>query len=103
MSRGCVSRHTGHASEQSGCGHTKIWRVVLDHALFYNLKLGRHEQLLDLLGAVRARLKEIGFQEKNTDPVWFELLDRYQRGWRMLRSRRSVAEMEAERLREADQ
>jgi hypothetical protein len=77
-------------------------RAVLDHALFYNLKLGRHQQLFDLLDAVRARLQEIGFRGEDTDAVWFELIDRYERGWTMLRQRRTIAEMEAEGLRGID-
>lgn len=77
-------------------------RAVLDHALFYNLKLGRHQQLFDLLGAVRERLKQIGFHEKDTDAVWFELVDRYERGWTMLRQRRTMAEMESEGLRDIE-
>lgn len=78
-------------------------RAVLDHALTYNLKLGRHQQLMDLLGAVMKRLKEIGFHERDTEAVWFELQDRYQRGWSMLRPRRPIAEMEAEGLRGVDE
>jgi len=76
-------------------------RAALDVALTYNLKHGRHQQLLDLLEAVRRRLREIGFHERDTTAVWFELEDRYQRGWTMLRPRRSIAEMEAEGLRDA--
>ena len=78
-------------------------RAVLDVALAYNLKLGRHQQLMDLLGAVKTRLKEIGLHEHHTEEVWFELQDRYQRGWSMLRPRRSIVEMEAEGLRDGDQ
>lgn len=76
-------------------------RAALDVALTYNLKHGRHQQLLDLLEAVRRRLREIGFHERDTTAVWFELEDRYQRGWTMLRPRRSIAEMEAEGLPDA--
>ena len=78
-------------------------RAVLDHALAYNLELGRHQQLMDLLGAIMKRLKEIGFHERDTEAIWFELQDRYQRGWSMLRPRRSIAEMEAEGLRDVEE
>lgn len=76
-------------------------RAALDVAFTYNLKHGRHQQLLDLLEAVRRKLREIGFHERDTTTIWFELEDRYQRGWTMLRPRRSIAEMEAEGLRDA--
>lgn len=82
--------------------HEDLARAVLDVALTYNLQLGRHQELLDLLGEVAKRLKDIGFHERDTEVVWFDLQDRYQRGWSMLRRRRSIAEMEAEGLLDAD-
>jgi hypothetical protein len=82
--------------------HEDLARAVLDHAFTYNLALGRHQQMMDLLGAVIARLREVGFHERDTEEVWFALQDRYERGWTMLRQRRTAAEMVAEGLLGAD-
>ena len=78
--------------------HEDLARAVLDRALTHNLRLGRHQQLMDLLDEVAKRLREVGFHERDTEAAWFELQDRYERGWSMLRHRRSIAEMEAEGL-----
>ena len=82
--------------------HEDLARAVLDVALTYKLQWGRHQQLMDLLDEVAKRLTEVGFHERDTEAVWFDLQDRYQRGWSMLRRRRSIAEMETEGLWEVD-
>jgi len=75
-------------------------RALLDEAL--SVYLEHEDQLMSLGGRVSRRLREIGFHERVTEAVWWELVERYQRGWRLLRPRRPIAEMEAEGLLESE-
>lgn len=87
---------------EGGPSYEDLARGVLDLALVYNLKLGRHQELKDLRDEVARRLRPIGFHESDTVTVWLELQARYERGWSMLRQRRTTAEMEAEGLADED-
>ena len=77
-------------------------RAILDVALTYNVRRGRHKRLKGFLGEISKRLKEVGFHESDTEAAWLELQARYERGWSMLRQRRTIAEMEAEGLADED-
>lgn len=70
-------------------------RAVLDVALTYNVRRGRYRRLKGFLQEISKRLKEVGFHESDTEAAWLELQARYERGWSMLRQRRTIAEMEA--------
>jgi hypothetical protein len=89
--------------EEGGPSYEDLARGVLDLALTYNLKLGRHQELQDLRDGVAGRLRTIGFHESDTVAVWLELQARYERGWSMLRQRRTMAEMEGENSPEKDE
>lgn len=82
--------------KERGPSYEDLARGVLDLVLAYNLKFGRHQKLKDLRDDVASRLRDIGFNESDTAAVWLELQARYERGWSMLRQRRTVAEMYAE-------
>jgi hypothetical protein len=80
--------------------HEDIARALLDEALTVYLEHEKH--LMSLGNRVSRRLREIGFHERETETVWWELVERCQRGWRLLRPRRPIAEMEADGLRDAE-
>ena len=88
---------------EGGPSYEDLARGVLDLALAYHLKLGREEKLDDLRDGVARRLTAIGFHERDTVAVWADLQARYERGWTMLRQRRTAAEMEAEGLPGGDE
>lgn len=70
-------------------------RAVLDVALTVYLKAGRHEDLLKILDRIAGRLQQLGFEKHAVHGAWFELQDRYEGGWSMLRQRYPQAELEA--------
>lgn len=70
-------------------------RAVLDIAMTTYLGQGRHQELIGILDRVADRLKKIGFRRRDTEEVWFELHDRYEKGWSLLRQRASHADLVA--------
>ena len=68
-------------------------RALLDVTLTQHLKLGRYEDLFRIMDLVAKRLQDVGFSRKATRAVWFDLQDRYDRGWSLLRQRISLAEL----------
>jgi hypothetical protein len=76
-------------------------RAVLDIALTRYLGQGRHDDLMRILDQVAERLQEVGFKARDTETAWFDLQDRYQRGWSLLRQRCSAAQLDA-LVREAE-
>lgn len=68
-------------------------RALLDLTLTTYLRQGRHEELIGILDRVARRLKPIGFGQRQTEDVWFELQDRYEKGWSLLRQRVSQADL----------
>lgn len=77
-------------------------RALLDVALTRNLRRPDHKRSKGVPQEVASRLKEVGFHESDTEAAWLELQARYERGWSMLRQRRTIAEMEAEGLADED-
>lgn len=72
-------------------------RALLDIALTTYLDQGRHDELMVFMGRVAGRLQDVGFAKRATEAAWFDLHDRYLRGWSLLRQRASIAELEAMR------
>jgi hypothetical protein len=70
-------------------------RALLDLALTKYLNDGRHDELMGFMAKVAGRLERVGFTKQATEAAWFEIQDRYQRGWSLLRQRASVADLEA--------
>lgn len=77
-------------------------RALLDVALTQHLKLGRYEDLFRIMDLVAKRLQDVGFSRKSTRDVWFDLQDRYDRGWSLLRQRISLAELNTLRREDGD-
>lgn len=82
--------------------HEDLARALLDIALTLHLENGRHDDLLHLMGLVQERLTRIGFEPKATEQVWYDLQDRYERGWSMLRRRCPAAQFDGMLQEEAD-
>lgn len=72
-------------------------RALLDIALTTYLDQGRHDELMVFMGRVARRLQNVGFAKRATEDAWFDLQDRYLRGWSLLRQRGSTADLEAVR------
>lgn len=72
-------------------------RAMLDIALTKYLDQGRHDDLMRFMEQVAGRLQEVGFTKHATEAAWFDLQDRYLRGWSLLRQRGSMTERDAMR------
>jgi len=77
-------------------------RALLDVTLTQHLKLGRYEDLFRIMDLVAKRLQDVGFSREATRAVWFDLQDRYDRGWSLLRQRISLAELHTLRCEDGD-
>lgn len=77
-------------------------RALLDVALTRHLKLGRYEDLFRIMDLVAKRLQDVGFSREATRAVWFDLQDRYDSGWSLLRQRISLAELHTLRCEDGD-
>jgi hypothetical protein len=70
--------------------HDDLGRALLDVAIATHLEQGRHEDLMVLMERVGSRLEAIGFSAFRTQEVWQDLVERYQRGWGLIRERRAL-------------
>ena len=70
--------------------HDDLGRALLDIAIVTHLEQGRHEDLMVLMERVGSRLEAVGFSAFRTQEVWQDLVERYQRGWSLIRERQSL-------------
>ena len=54
-----------------------------------------------ILEQVASRLEHVGFPRRVTEQAWFDLQDRYERGWSLLRQRCSAAQIDKLRRKDA--
>ncbi len=82
--------------------HDDLGRALLDIAVATHLEQGRHEDLMVLMERIAARLEVVGFSAFRTQEVWQDLVERYQRGWSLIRERRALVTEEADSADDVD-